>query len=116
MNPEPGWSCVTTSGIMPSMLYRLDRDLEFLHDRSVEELDPLVTLLTKDKKGSSRLTEQLTRNPRYRENQPDHPHYWDLIAAELQCFGANTFATILRGGRGVLYREVLLDVWVVVSD
>ncbi|MFV2029650.1 YaaW family protein [Neisseria sp. S1] len=32
------------------------------------------------------------------------------MAAEIQCFGANTFATIFRGGKGVLYREVLTDV------
>ena len=33
-----------------------------------------------------------------------------MIAAEIQCFGANTFATLLRGGEGVLYKEVLTDV------
>jgi uncharacterized protein YaaW (UPF0174 family) len=33
-----------------------------------------------------------------------------LIAAEIQCFGANTFVTMFRGGKGVFYREVLMDV------
>lgn len=33
-----------------------------------------------------------------------------MIAAEIQCFGANTFATLLRGGEGILYKEVLTDV------
>lgn len=33
-----------------------------------------------------------------------------MIAAEIQCFGANSFATIFRGGKGVPYKEVLTDV------
>lgn len=33
-----------------------------------------------------------------------------MIAAEVQCFGANSFATIFRGGKGVEYKEVLIDV------
>ena len=40
---------------------------------------------------------------------PDHRQYWDLIAAELQCYGANSFVTMFRGGEGVLYKEVLTD-------
>ena len=32
------------------------------------------------------------------------------VAAEIQCFGANSIATLFRGGQGVLYREVLEDV------
>ncbi|QTF10684.1 hypothetical protein HC231_05125 [Brenneria izadpanahii] len=35
---------------------------------------------------------------------------WKEIAAEIQCFGGNTFATIARGGKGVLYKEILCDV------
>lgn len=33
-----------------------------------------------------------------------------MIAAEIQCFGANTFVTVLRGGKGIFYREVLMDI------
>ncbi|WP_338637744.1 YaaW family protein [Spirobacillus cienkowskii] len=33
-----------------------------------------------------------------------------MIAAEIQCFGENTFATWARCGEGVLYREILIDV------
>jgi uncharacterized protein YaaW (UPF0174 family) len=33
-----------------------------------------------------------------------------LIAEEIQCFGGNSFANVLRGGKGVLYKEVLTDV------
>ena len=49
-------------------------------------------------------------NELYKQHHPDHEKYWELIAAEIQCFGANTFATILRGGKGVEYKEVLMDV------
>ena len=57
-----------------------------------------------------RLTEELTTAALYKQHYPDHHQYWELIAAEIQCFGANTFATLFRGGKGVEYREVLIDV------
>lgn len=91
-------------------MYRYDSDLEFLKNCSNEDLDVLVTYLTKDKDGSARLTEELTSSDKYRSYSPNHKMYWELIAAELQCFGGNTFATLFRGGKGVLYREVLTDV------
>jgi len=92
------------------MAYRKDPDLEFLGNVSSADLDLLVRILTEDKDGNERLTEELTTNDIYKAHYPDHQAYWKLIAAEIQCFGANTFATMLRGGEGVLYREVLTDV------
>lgn len=92
------------------MAYRNDPDLRFLEDLSNMALEPLFEVLTKDKDGEVRLTEELTNHDRVVASHPDHHQYWDLIAAEIQCFGANTFATVLRGGEGVLYREVLTDV------
>lgn len=92
------------------MAYRYDGDLEFLGRMKSEELDDLVYCLTHDRDGSVRLTEELTMNELYKQHYPDHEKYWELIAAEIQCFGANTFATILRGGKGVEYKEVLMDV------
>lgn len=91
------------------MAYRSDQDLEFLKDCTSEDLDILVTILTKDKDGSERLTEELTTSGKFKQYSPDHKQYWDLIAAEIQCFGGNSFATMLRGGEGVLYKEVLTD-------
>ena len=92
------------------MAYRNDKDLNFLANADDEDLKILVDYLIRDNVGNLRLTEELTNNPNYKEN-PDHPRaYWKAIAAELQCYGANTFATILRGGEGVLYREILCDV------
>lgn len=92
------------------MAYLDDKDLEFLKDCSNNELEILVNILTKDKDGITRPTESLTFSQTYIKNNPNHCKYWDLIAAEIQCFGANTFATMLRGGKGVPYREVLIDV------
>ena len=92
------------------MEYRYDEDLEFLRDVPSEDLNDLVECLIKDRDGDARFTEELTAQERYRRHYPDHHQYWDLIAGEIQCFGANTFMTMLRGGKGVPYREVLADV------
>ena len=92
------------------MAYREDSDLEFLGQMKSEDLNDLVFCLTHDKDGDARLTEELTMNERYKQYYPDHHQYWKDIAAEIQCFGANSFVTIFRGGKGVLYREVLTDV------
>jgi uncharacterized protein YaaW (UPF0174 family) len=91
------------------MAYRNDKDLQFMNNCTSEDLGILVAILTADKDGDVRLTEELTTNDRYKEFSPDHHKYWDLIAAELQCFGANSFMTMFRGGEGVLYKEVLTD-------
>jgi len=92
------------------MAYRYDPDLEFFEKLKSSDLNDLVRCLTHDKDGSARLTEELTGSPLYKQHSPDHHQYWELIAAEIQCFGANTFATLFRGGKGVEYREVLMDV------
>lgn len=92
------------------MLYRYDADLVFLGKMQSEDLNDLVYCLTHDKEGDTRLTEELTVTSEYKSHNPDHHQYWELIAAEIQGFGANTFATIFRGGRGVEYKEVLMDV------
>lgn len=92
------------------MAYRHDPDLEFLGQLDSQELNDLVFCLTRDKDGAVRLTEELTTSTEYKRHSPDHHQYWELIAAEIQCFGANTFATLFRGGKGVQYKEVLMDV------
>ena len=91
-------------------MYREDPDLEFLQRLPNEDLEGLVQILTMDEDGEERFTGELTTDDRYEKHSPNHHAYWDLIAAEIQCFGANTLATLLRGGEGVLYREVLTDV------
>lgn len=91
-----------------ALAYRADKDLEFLQDCSSNDLEELVLILTRTKDGAERLTEELTTEERYSQYYPDHSEYWDLIAAELQSFGGNTFMNKIRG-EGVLYRELLTD-------
>lgn len=93
------------------MAYRPDTDLEFLASCDDKDLDDLVYVLTHDSDGSTRLTEELTVNDNYKKYYPQHSKYWQNIAAEIQCFGANTLATLFRFGKGVEYREVLSDVY-----
>jgi uncharacterized protein YaaW (UPF0174 family) len=92
------------------MAYRDDKDIEFLGDMNSLDLNDLVYILTHDKDGNERYTEQLTASNLYKIHKPNHNKYWQYIAAEVQCFGANSVATLFRGGKGVLYREVLTDV------
>lgn len=92
------------------MAYRHDKDLEFLKKCSNEDLDILVSIITKDKDGNTRLTEELTHSETYKKHCPNHRKYWELIVSEIQCFGSNTFMTLCRRGKGVLYREILTDV------
>ncbi|ECI2309205.1 DUF3944 domain-containing protein [Salmonella enterica subsp. enterica serovar Infantis] len=92
------------------MAYRDDADLEFLSQCSDEDLNDLVHCLIYDKDGKVRLTEELSTTAAYKQFSPKHSMYWKEIAAEIQCFGGNTFTTIVRGGKGVLYKEVLCDV------
>ena len=92
------------------MAYRYDPDLEFLSKCTDEDLNDLVYCLTHDKDGSKRLTEELTLSDSYKKHYPYHSLYREEIAAEIQCFGGNTFANMFRGGKGVLYKEVLCDV------
>lgn len=91
--------------------YRSDVDLVFLAEMPDESLAPLVTHLTHDPKDAEvRVTEEITTDELYKEFKPAHSVYWSLIAREIQTMGGNTFANVLRGGEGVLYREVLCDV------
>ena len=92
------------------MAYRFDDDLEFLGKLQSKDLDDLVYCLIHDTDGKERLTEELTSNDLYKRYAPDHNKYWEDIAGEIQCFGANTFATLFRRGKGVKYNEVLTDV------
>ena len=92
------------------MKYISDEDLNFFAELNSDDLDILVEILTKNKDGEERLTENLTLEEEFIQNQPDHDKYWDLIAAELQTFGGNSFANFLRGDKGVSYREILIDV------
>lgn len=65
------------------MAYRDDADLNFLGTLSSEELNDLVSILTKDKNGELRLTENLTYSEKYKRYYPAHQLYWQEIAEEI---------------------------------
>ena len=92
-------------------VYREDPDLQFLGCCENEELDLLVGLITHDPRdGTLRWTENLSGNESYKRDYPNHHKYWREIAAEIQTFGASSIISVFRGGKGVMYREVLCDV------
>lgn len=93
-------------------VYRSDSDLTFLKHCNNEDLELLVSILCVDPKDQQpRFAEELTSCALYKKYHPNHNQYWESIAAELQTYGANTIATkLFRQGRGVLYREILIDV------
>lgn len=66
-------------------------DLDFLNTLSNEDLNLLVEILIKDKKGNVRLTESLTTNEKYISYNPNHKLYVDLIINEIVLYGSNTF-------------------------
>lgn len=89
--------------------YREDSDLEVLKIADNQMLGILVEYLTQNRDGDKWLTEQLTSNPEFIAANGDYQKVWQLIAEELQLFGGNTIANMIRG-KGVLYREILIDV------
>jgi len=82
----------------------IDPDLEFLHKCNNEELDPLVKYITKADTNALDITDV------YKKYYPNHVHYVDEIIRELQLFGGNTIANILRNNEGVAYKEIVQDV------
>lgn len=71
----------------------------------------LVDYLIKDKDGDIRFSEELTGAEKYKLYYPANLNEMtDEIIDELQRYGGNTFANILRGGKGVCYQEILIDV------
>lgn len=99
------------------MAYRIDPDLEFLSRASNKDLALLAdSLIYKDAKHKE------NRSPRgtatlYLDNEFDanYPHnmrkLWKAIAEELQKFGGHSGVNwLFRANKGVLYREILIDV------
>ena len=85
------------------MKYIEDKDLNFLRNFNSKELDNLVNILTKP------LTQELTNREMYKEFYPEHSLYIEEILSELQHFGGNTIANVIRK-KGVVYAEFLDDV------
>lgn len=91
--------------------YREDPDLNFLQFCDNKDLEVLVNYLTKTKDGDSKWAEELTLEDRFKKCKNDYTKIWDLIAGELQLFGGDTIVnSLIRQGKGVLYKEILCDV------
>ena len=69
-------------------------------------LETLVGYITK----KGKVTSQIESTGVYQRYHPNHQMYYDEIAAEIQKFGGNTIGNIMRGGKGVLYKEIVCDV------
>ena len=95
--------------------YLEDKDLEFLKNCPNEDLKALADLLVFDKDGEKRWNEKLSGKKSYLEGYPNNlKNAVNDIVLELQCYGADTIASAVRGifGKhpGVPYREILMDV------
>ena len=84
--------------------------LDFINTASNEDLRTLCDIITLDKDGSPRLTEELTGTAGYRMNYPGNMRALaPEMVDEFRRFGGNTFANIVRG-EGPEYSEILRDV------
>lgn len=84
--------------------------LDFINTSSNEDLRTLCDIITLDKDGSPRLTEELTGTAGYRMNYPGNMRALaPEMVDEFRRFGGNTFANIVRG-EGPEYSEILRDV------
>lgn len=89
----------------------VSENLDFLKGCSNDELRVLSDIILLDKDKQPRLTEELTCTQSYKDNYPDNVHgYLKELIEELELFGGNTVANILRWGEGVPYSEILHDV------
>lgn len=81
-----------------------DKDINpVLENATNEDLQYLVDLLT------GTFSNLLEVNSVYKENQPNHKAYADLIAKEICEYGGNSFVNVFRGS-GPAYKEIVCDV------
>lgn len=85
-------------------------NLTFINSASNEDLRTLCDIITLDKNGSPRLTEELTGTVNYKMNYPGNMRALaPMMVDEFRKFGGNTFANMVRG-EGPEYSEILRDV------
>jgi len=92
--------------------YREDNELiSVLMNASNEDLSILIDIITDSGKGRISLDDE-TKDVLLKAksaNEFDESCRF-RIAAEIQTFGGNSLVSIFRGGKGVLYREIVCDV------
>jgi uncharacterized protein YaaW (UPF0174 family) len=95
------------------IVYKDDKDLDFLRYCSEEDIQGLANILMFDPEdGQKRLASEIAGNEEFRALEGNSARWrrsWKLIAGELQNFGGNTIANVVRG-TGILYNEILRDV------
>ena len=90
--------------------YREDEDLVFLQDCDDEDLKTLADILVFDKPSKKRFTQSLAEDRDFNLCNGFYYKVWNLIAGELQLYGGDSIANLMRRGYGVSYREILVDV------
>ena len=92
--------------------YRKDDDLAFLQYCSEEDIRQLAEFIIFNNDGQERLCSEIFVEKEFKQHK-DKPDQWrkcwHLVAGELQHFGGDTFANLIRR-KGVLYKEILVDV------
>ena len=85
-----------------------DRDLAFLATCKNEELRTLCDILTYNKNGELRLSEQLSNSDAYINCYPDRMNLMSReIGEELRKFGSNTVKTLWRKGEADSYETIV---------
>ncbi len=85
-------------------------NLRFLYQASNDDLLVLCDIITKDKDGNFRLTEELSATDAYKKNYPHNiKGMLPELINEFSRFGGNTFVNIFRQG-GATYDVILRDV------
>lgn len=86
------------------------KELEFLYRASNDDLRILCDIITKDKDGNIRFTENLTLTSAYKNNYPDNiKDMLPEMVREFRLFGGNSIANLFRGD-GPEYSTILRDV------
>lgn len=85
-----------------------DKDLTFLVECPNEDLRTLCDILTHDKDGELRLSEQLSNSNIYLRCYPQHmAQMAKEIGEELRKFGSNTLMTFFRQGEADSYKTIV---------
>ena len=85
-----------------------DKDLTFLATCNNEDLRTLCDILTYNKKGEVRLSEQLTNSDAYINYYPEKMNLMAIeIGEELRRFGSNTVKTFCRKGEADSYETIV---------
>ncbi len=90
--------------------YREDSELmSVLEHASNEDIGLLIDVITDNGKGRMSLDDEVMASLINVKNLVPYP-LKQTIAEEIQKFGGNSLVSVFRGGKGVLYKEIVCDV------